>query len=74
MLSSAFGAVLGSTGTICGVPSTTVTGTLITVVFSSPLTVYLTVTGTSPSSVNAGISPTVILSLSNVTPSGSLFV
>ena len=58
------------TGTICGTPSTTVTGTLTVVVngLSCPRTVYLTVTSTSVSFVNSGIVTGTVLSISTVAP------
>ena len=62
--------MFSSTGTICGTPSTTVTGTLTTVVFSTPSTVYLTLTFTSVSSDKSGLS-TFSSILTFVTFSGS---
>ena len=61
-----------STGTICGTPSTTVTGTLTVVVFSWPSTVYLTGTSTSVSFVKSGTVTGTVLSISTVAPWGNL--
>ena len=66
--------LFSSTGTICGTPSTTVTGTLTVVVngLSSPGTVYLTVTSTSVSSVKSGTVIVAVSSTVTVAPWGNL--
>ena len=64
--------MFSSTGTIWGTPSTTVTGTLIVVIFSWPSTVYLTGTSTSVSSVKSGTVTVAVLSISTLAPCGSL--
>ncbi len=76
MLFSGFGrtSLFSFIGTICGTPSTIVTGTLTFVVngVSCPGTVYLTVTSTSVSSVNSGIVTGTVLSISTVASAGNL--